>query len=52
MKLLKERKKKMFKLEDDFDYKVEDGKNEENKENKNDKIFTFEGDEGENKFGI
>jgi hypothetical protein len=49
MKLLKERKKKMFELEDDFDYKVEDGKNEENK---NDKTFTFEGDEGKNKFGI
>ena len=53
-KLFKERKKKMFELEDDFDYTTEDGNlNEEKSENNNvNKLFKFEGDEGETKFEI
>ena len=55
-KLVKERKKKMFELEDDFDYTTENGnleeQNDSNKSNNINKIFKFEGNEGENKFGI
>ena len=56
-KLIKERKKKMFELEDDFDYNSgennnNDGQKNNNGENNNEKIFKFEGDENENKFGI
>ena len=54
MKFFKERKKKMFELEEDFDYTTDDKNNEERKDdiNNSDKVFKFEGDEGENKFGI
>ena len=54
MKFFKERKKKMFELEEDFDYTTDDKNNEEKKDdiNNTDKVFKFEGDEGENKFGI
>ena len=56
-KLIKERKKKMYELEDDFDYNSgennnNDGQKNNNGENNNEKIFKFEGDENENKFGI
>ena len=46
MKLIKERKKKLYELEDDFDYIENSGDN-----NKNNK-FKFEGDNEDNKFGI
>ena len=54
MKFFKERKKKMFELEEDFDYTTDDKNNEEKKDdiNNSDKVFKFEGEEGENKFGI
>ena len=54
MKFFKERKKKMFELEEDFDYTTDDKNNEERKDdiNNSDKVFKFEGEEGENKFGI
>ena len=54
MKFFKERKKKMFELEEDFDYTTDDKNNEEKKNaiNNSDKVFKFEGEEGENKFGI
>ena len=47
----------MYELEDDFDYTNGDNNNEEKKDdngnnNTEDKVFKFEGDEGENKFGI
>lgn len=60
-KYLKERKKRKFELEDDYDYVTEEGKIEEKNDSINsnngnnsnkEKIFKFEGDEGENKFGI
>ena len=56
-KLIKERKKKMFELEDDFDYNSgennnNEGQNNNDSKNNNEKIFKFEGDENENKFGI
>ena len=56
-RILKERKKLMYELEDDFDYTTGDNNNEEKKNengdnNAEDKVFKFEGDEGENKFGI
>ena len=54
MKFFKKKKKKMFELEEDFDYTTDDKNNEEKKDdiNNTDKGFKFEGDEGENKFGI
>jgi len=56
-KLIKERKKKMFELEDDFDYNSgennnNEGQNNNDSKNNNEKIFKLEGDENENKFGI
>ena len=52
---VKEKKKRLYELEDDFDYttgegNIEDGKRKGN--NNEDKTFKFEGDEEENKFGI
>ena len=50
---VKERKKKIFELEDDFDYTIEQANNEGKKGNNNtNQILKFEGDEEENKFGI
>ena len=48
MKLIKERKKRLYELDDEFDY------NAENSDNKggNSKNINFEGEENENKFGI
>ena len=53
-RVAKERKKKMFELEDDFDYTTGEGNKQEKKDNYNNinKIIKFEGDEEENKFGI
>ena len=52
---LKEKKKRLYELEDDFDYSTGEGNFENGKRNGDnnvDKTFKFEGDEEENKFGI
>ena len=52
---LKEKKKRLYELEDDFDYSTGEGNFEDGKRNSDnnvDKTFKFEGDEEENKFGI
>ena len=51
MKYFKQRKKKMFELEDDFEYTGEEN-NDDKKQNINDNNFKFEGGEGESKIGI
>ena len=47
MKLVKERKKRLYELEDEFDYNSGDNNNNDNK-----KIVKFDNEEGNNKFGI
>ena len=56
-KIIKKKRKKLYELEDDFYYNSEENNNNEeskrnDNENKNEKIFKFEGDENENKFGL
>ena len=49
MKILKERKKMLYELEDEFDYIENSGDKNGNGKNNN---FNFEGEEEGNKFGI
>ena len=51
MKAIKERKKRLYELEDDFDYKGENNKNEENINEENNINIQLKNEE-ENKFGI
>ena len=52
VKFVKKRKKKMFELDDEFEYTSGDKNSENNDTSDNNKAFKFEGEEGENKFGI
>ena len=55
MKILKERKKMLYELEDEFDYNSGDNNNNNNNNTNDDKKkkgISFEGDDNENKFGF